>query len=534
MAPKRVYIKGEHPIRNAVSEQYICHGVKVYDWPQNTVELLEFQNCSEWVILTPDTTADKMHVDMDTIQLLKSLVELVKDKVDSRPIVHVLFQCNLIMDLFLKYDSLSYIEKHLDLYPFTLEGMWAKNVLVGLPGITSSAYPPLDRRPITAESKDRIHLVLYGWDGYAEELALHTALIAHFPNYRSNDEIPIRTRITVLDEDIIRKRDLFVARYQSLFDHSFYRTISLADKRIFSFHQPAYEGKRKDFVDVEWEFVEGSVTDVLFRNKLVTWAKDEDRQLTIALSHGDDEENLKHGLSLPNEVYDSKIPVLVRMSRKCDADVWMTDDHPQCIYPFGMCDCGYNVTLPLIRMAKLLKYFYDCSYGNQGIPTVFSMEEVEKSWSQESSLRMRFSNIYNVMTIPTKMHSLGHDRMDVEAYYALNRQEIELLAETEHNRWSVERLIQGDRPCTEEERLLIRKNIQQILEARNQNRELPEDMKKKYKRENHIHYDLCAYDELEMDATGKNVQTYDYDLTAAIPLIYKTYMEHRGDEDRIG
>ena len=99
------------------------------------------------------------------------------------------------------------------------------------------------------------------------------------------------------------------------------------------------------------------------------------------------------------------------------------------------------------------------------------------------------------------------------------------------SRCSVERLILGDRPCTEEEKQLIRKNIQQILEARDQNKDLPEDLKKIYKRENHIHYDLCAYDELEMDATGKNVQTYDYDLTAAIPLIYKTYMEHRGDED---
>lgn len=534
MSLQRVYIKRDHPIRQAVSEQYIRLGFKVYDWPENSAELLAYQHCSEWVILTPDTAADKMHADMDTIQLLKSLAELVKDKVDGRPTVHVLFQSRLTLDLLLKYDSLSFIGQHLDLYPFTLEDMWAKNVLVGLPGIISSVYPPLDRQPITAESTDRIHLVLYGWDAYAEELALHTALIAHFPNYRGKDEIPIRTRITVLDEDIIRKRDLFVARYQSLFDHSFYRTISLTDKRISSFHQPVYEGKRKDFVDVEWEFVEGSVTHGLFREKLAAWANDEHRQLSIALSHGDDEENLIHGLSLPDEVYDSKVPVFVRMSRKCDADVWMTDDHSKRIYPFGMCDCGYNVTLPLIRMAKLLKYFYDCSYGDQGVPTVYTWEEVEKAWKQESSLKMRFSNIYNVMTIPTKMHSLGHDRMDIGAYYALNRQEIQLLAETEHNRWSVERLILGDRPCTEEEKQLIRKNIQQILEARDQNKDLPEDLKKIYKRENHIHYDLCAYDELEMDATGKNVQTYDYDLTAAIPLIYKTYMQHRDDEDEIG
>ena len=146
-------------------------------------------------------------------------------------------------------------------------------------------------------------------------------------------------------------------------------------------------------------------------------------------------------------------------------------------------------------------------------------------------MKMRLSNIYNVMTIPTKMHSVGHDRSDADTFYALNRDEIRMLAETEHNRWSVERLILGDRPCTDDEKTKIRQNIQEIIEAHRMGKEMPVDLKRKYKKEYHVHYDLCAYDELEMDPTGKSAQTYDYDLTASIPLIYKTYFEEMKNEN---
>ena len=83
---------------------------------------------------------------------------------------------------------------------------------------------------------------------------------------------------------------------------------------------------------------------------------------------------------------------------------------------------------------------------------------------------------------------------------------------------------------TPEEKEEIRQNIQEILESRRADKEIPADLKRKYKKENHVHYDLCAYDELEIDPTGKNAQTYDYDLTASIPLIYKTFYEKVGNE----
>ena len=136
------------------------------------------------------------------------------------------------------------------------------------------------------------------------------------------------------------------------------------------------------------------------------------------------------------------------------------------------------------------------------------------------------------MTIGTKMHSLGRDLGEADAYYALTKEEIELLAVTEHNRWSVERLLTGTRPCTDEEKEQIRKSIRAILDFRKTGGEksegMPVDLKKKMREI--CHFDLCAYEELEQDATGKNAQTYDYALTACIPLLVKTYYEYSEHE----
>lgn len=530
MKKREVYIRGNHPMRQYIQNQYIDKGFIVYDCLDDCSAFIANKKNAEMVILTSPDASDNLQEDYKAIHFLTCLAEEMPADEERRPIVHVILQSSVTFELLLKRDLPLSINEKLNVYPFTVEDMWAKKVLVNLPGITEPFCPPLDRCPIASDSTGRIHVVISGFDKQAEAFAIHTALIAHFPNYRNDDKIPIRTRITVIDENVKTKRNILVAKYQSLFEHSFYRTITLSDQKC-ELHKPVYYGKRKDFVDVEWEFVEGDITHRVVREKLAAWSIDRNRLLTIVISCENEEINLAKSLSLPHMVHEQEIPVFVRMSHSVLAETFFTSSGANHIYPFGMCDYGYDVKMPLVEMAKLLKYFYDCSYGDKGIPTEFLKGEVDKAWNMEHSMKMRLSNIYNVMTIPTKMHSVGHDRSDADTFYALNRDEIKLLAEVEHNRWNVERLILGDRPCTDEEKKMIRQNIREIFEARRAGKKIPVDLKKKYKKDNHVHYDLCAYDELEIDPTGKNVQTYDYDLTASIPLIYKTYYGEVANED---
>ena len=153
------------------------------------------------------------------------------------------------------------------------------------------------------------------------------------------------------------------------------------------------------------------------------------------------------------------------------------------------------------------------------------LDEMEKEWRKIDSFNIRYSNINNVMTIATKMRSLGHDENDWEKFYALSQEEVELISAVEHNRWSVDRLILGFRPPRNNEREEIKANIRQIICAREQGGDMPEEYLKDVYKKKKIHYDLCAYRELDVDKTGQNVRLYDYDLTACIPLIANSFKE---------
>lgn len=498
----------------SIKEQYEALGAEeVLQYGYEVANNNPLPDFDELVLISNPAAKNAVEADNEAVELLKSIAEEYTAADGLRPVVHLLLQSQTSLWMLQTMDMPEVVNEKFEVYPFTMEDLWAKNVLVHLPGIKNTEYPVLDRESIGKDSKRFIHVVISGFDEQAMALATHVALVAHYPNYDSEAQCPLRTRITIITEDVKRKRDVFVAKYQHLFDNSFHRTIDLKERTV-DFHRPMYWGRRGDLVDVEWEFVDAGINHPEVCSKIEQWVSDKKHQLTFFISNGNDEQNLAECLALPRMVYENEIPVIVQQSRREFMEPLTRSALYKTVHPFGMNDCGYDVTLPLVQLAKYLKYFYDCSYGNVGVPTELPVEEVNSAWCSEKSFKMRFSSIYNVMTIATKMRSLGHAADDTDAFYALTQSEIEMLAETEHNRWSVERLIQGTRPCTDAETEEIRTNVKEL--------------KKAYKKRD-IHFDLRAYGELEEDGTGKNAQVYDYDLTACIPLIVKTFCEEHGD-----
>ena len=402
-----------------------------------------------------------------------------------------------------------------------MEDQWAKNVFCGLG--KGAVYPPLDREKIDTASNKTVHLVIAGFSDLGESMALHATLIAHFPNYVRNQTL--RTRITIVDKAMTAKKDAFIQRYSNLFEHSYYRNIDLKQHSMTLYHEPLYHSSREDFVDVEWEFVDGDFYDPLLQQKLQLWADNKEQLLTLALCDTDLNNNFNRAFALPKNFYQNEITVLVAIESSAMLEKVRETDGYRNLYPIGMDNCGYEIRLPLLQMAKRLNYFYTCSYGQEGTPTDMPVEKVEATWRKVQTFSMRYSNIYNVMTLATKMRSLGHEEKDWDKFYALTQEEIETLSAVEHNRWSVERLILGFRPPTDMEREEIRENIEAFITAKKTGTAAPEqDLKDIYKKKK-IHYDLCSYRELREDKTGQNVQLYDYDLTACIPLIAQSFKE---------
>lgn len=401
------------------------------------------------------------------------------------------------------------IQQQVDLFATTTEDLLAKALFLKLPTLTSP-FPPLDRTPIAYDSDTTVHLVVVGFSAQAEALALHAALVAHYPNYCRDTKL--RTRITLIDDHIDAGREQLTQRYHCLFDHSYYRTIDLneATPRCL-LHRPLYEQRRKDFVDIEWEFVNGNVRNEAVRQKLTEWSSDPCQQLTLALCHADQERNYSEAFSLPQELYQQHIPVFCRADESDLIRMAAKESAYATIHPFGTELCDLHILRVLKQLAQRVNYVYNHCFALAPTDPITAPSAIDKSrleplWRQVGSLTKQYSNLFNAMTLATKMHSIGHAPTDWQAYYALTMDEINLLTAVEHNRWSVEELILGYRPTTDEEQQLIERDIAQ----------------KKVLRRQKIHYDLRAYDDLRADVTGKNVNVYDRALTQGIPLIIKS------------
>lgn len=396
-----------------------------------------------------------------------------------------------------------------DVFATTPEDFMAKSIFVKLPNI-QSPYPALDRKPIDINSEATIHLVIFGKNDLAEALAINAALVAHYPNYCRDHHL--RTRISIVADDIFSWRDLLVQRYQHLFDNSYYRTINLEEEiPKCLYHQPMYGKTREDFVDVEWEFVNGNLRNDALRMKLEEWSESERQQLTVAICMEDQQRNFIEAFTLPEVLYKNQIPVLCYTEESDMMDLMRNDDRYQSVFPFGSYICQMEILASLKQLAKRVNYVYNyCFSLPQNVPisspSVIDERKLDNQWAQVGSLPKQYSNIFNAMTIGSKMHSLGHGQEDWQRYYALSKQEIEIMTEVEHNRWNIEELILGYRPVTDEEQKMIENDI---------------SLKKKF-RGNKIHYDIRAFHDLRPDAIGKQVYVYDLALTQGIPLIVKS------------
>lgn len=412
--------------------------------------------------------------------------------------------------------------RNIELYAYTTEDLWSMDVL----GIKAGSKPLLDRRPIKAESNSRVHLVLFGASAQAESLAIHTALVAHYPNYCRNNRL--RTRITWVS-DRLMDFTRFKQQYRGLLENSYTRNVIITEKDVTtSTTVPKYAAERRDFVDIEWEFVEGRSYDDALAYKLCKWSQDEEQQLTIAVCYDDDSRNIDEAIALPLK-QSSRPPVILKV--KNDEAVKLLQqgaafDH---LIPIGVEEGTPASLTAFINMAQYINHAY-CNMRattkeeqKNGASTMVvateppTQEELQRLWNAPGlTTSKRWSNIYNSFTLNTKMRSLGFAADEWEKLFAINEKEVEIMAEVEHNRWSVEELILGYIPTTSEEH-------NEIL-ADTEKREL-------YKAE-FKHDDLRNYSELGVDSSGLSVTRYDAGLTRTLPLIaYAGYIAKKEKDE---
>lgn len=430
----------------------------------------------------------------------------------------------------------------MEFHPYNFYNEWAKQVFVKRYHVDMGdignryEYPAVFGNGIGPDDPKYVHLVFVGTTYFAVAFAMEAAQVLHFPNFNKDEKL--KTRITFIDLNADKEKDVFVTSHRHFFEVQSYRYRDLSEDASDSdvVIHPS-DASLSDFLDVEFEFIKGDVFSPKMQKEICKWANAKDEQcLSIFLAMANQRDNFAIGMNMPDAVYENAIPVFIRQDlsdnfvtnlRKADNKTikYYTVHNMEGedkkgryanIYPFGMNETVYTADVKSLIRAKLINYLYNTAdYGSykfksqlvlDAIPASTIWEDADRQWG-ELTEALKWSNLYSSYTIRTKMATLRAMRKlkltdrthDTDA---LSEDEVEELARVEHNRWNVEKLLMGyRRPRKEEDCFEVTDTEQAKTLAKN---------KKLF-----IHHDIRPFDDLDA------VKELDREFTRYIPWIIK-------------
>lgn len=436
----------------------------------------------------------------------------------------------------------------IEFVPYNFFTGWAKQVFVKRfhldmddPNVKVE-YPAVFGDGIGPNDPKFVHLVFVGTTNFAVAFAMEAAHVLHFPNFNKNKEL--KTRITFIDLNADVEKDEFITRNRHFFEVQSYRYQDLSDgskaEKCVVSHPSYFRGDDSDFLDVEFEFIKGNIFSRRVQDEISKWATSKGEQyLSIFLAMENQRNNFVMGMNMPDEVYDNEIPVFIRQDR---SDNFVTNlrtaDNKEMeyfkikngklqesikrkaryanIYPFGMNETAYSADNKSVKRAKLINYLYNkADYVNYKFPDELVLDaipeeeiwkEADEQWSQ-LNVALKWSNLYSSYSIRTKLATLramrGLKLSDTsQDAFSLSETEVEELANVEHNRWNVEKLLMGYRkPHSDEDKY-----------------EAPDkDAEKKLKnnRKLFIHHDIRPFKDLDI------IKELDKEFSRTIPWIIR-------------
>jgi len=338
-------------------------------------------------------------------------------------------------------------------------------------GNENSQYPPLDRNGIGKDSDRTVHFVLYGMTAVSYALSTTAAHLCHFPNFVTHnadgtfgENRERRTKITLIAPNIKEEMSYLTTHLESLFKIS-KCTVYSDNWKFGDIPELIITPELKtigDFLDIEWEFVNGNIADNNVRELLKQAYKDNENgktYLTVSMCEDKADRNIAAALYLPSEFhqitmkdgtkdevdYEKTIPILVyqpeseELLKTSSQEIAMFRN----ILPFGSVRESYD---PFVRRrileGKRINYIY--FKGEEYSYMTSDIAKLDEMW-RNTKYADQMSNIYCASHIGVKLRSVGNRA-------ELTDEEIQLLAVTEHNRWNVEKLLMGFEALPEEER----------------------------------------------------------------------------------
>jgi len=411
----------------------------------------------------------------------------------------------------------------IEFIPYNFYADWAKQMFVDCRYTDNDEqrYPFIDGNGITEDDHRHIHLVIVGTSNFGVTLGIEAAKMLHFPNFKKEQNL---TRITFIDLNADKEKDLFMTRYRHFFEiqsHWYNEKKYPATK---------FKGESADFLDVEFEFIKGDVYSMQIQKQIAEWASDETQLLTLVFAMRDSRHNMAIAMNLPDEVYERNVPVFVRQnsSSKFLAKLHEKSGMPAKkivvenneakeiplkgryanLYPFGMTDIIFDVDKRVQRMAECINHLYSkCDELKWArIPTNEEVknctwDEIHKKWIG-LPVALQWSNLYSAYNIAYRTHTIKAMRNSDVEITDITDKEAETLGRVEHDRWNVEKLLLGYRKPSEAEDYYSKRNFingKKVKAMKNAHKEM------------FIHCDIRPYTELD------EIQEIDKEIIRYIP-----------------
>jgi hypothetical protein len=355
--------------------------------------------------------------------------------------------------------------------------------------------------------------VVIGMSRMGVAMAIEAAHLAHYPNY---EEGCVKTKITFIDKNAAAEKDCFMGRFKALFALSHWRygvAYNEKLKWVKTVEAAVPEHLGDDLVDVEWEFINGSVETPAVQEYLSAVASDENVKLTVAVCLPENNRALAAAAYLPDQVYksDSTLQVLVyqRLNAELVSQISLNNKrYHNKMKAFGMAQGCYDSDLVGLceSLGKKINEAYEKWEKDNGI------DRPPKKPGKAVSAKM-WSNQYNIYSMWTKFRCVTTSNGKVfnpldGVFDDFDKADMKTrLGMMEHNRWVVEQLLLRYRPLTEDEQNVVKGSL---------------DLKDTYKSEHYAHLDICSNQRLHV--IDPLMPDLDIRLISVLPGAYRDYM----------
>lgn len=270
---------------------------------------------------------------------------------------------------------------------------------------------------IKSGSDEQANIVIIGTGPMAQAIAYTVAHLCHYPNFT---EKGIKTRITFIGSDMRNWKRHLEASRPTLFKMSKYRFLSSGGTNN------EYLPEGDDFLDVEWQFIEGEANADVARKYMEEVAGETTRIIICEKSSSQAQATALH---LPKLVYETcKIAVYMPQNSSILDRANETGIYGS-IIQFGQIDEAENDPLFQLRSqrGKRVNFIYHKKYADMPCGSA------DEAWHKISEAD-KYSSIYcgNAMVLRNLCYDFSGDKTPIY--------------EAEHRRWLMSELLMGFEP----------------------------------------------------------------------------------------